>query len=90
MLRQVGTVSTIKRTAAGFPEDLEASDPPKCSYVSKEVDDKAYFLYRANNRKVVCFLMNALPEIMNRQVARLQPDGVLRYQTVPPLFNTGI
>ena len=34
----------------------------------------------------MCFATNVLPEQMGSKVARTQPDGVLRYQSIPPLL----
>ena len=34
-----------------------------------------------HDRKEVCFVTNVFPEQMDSKVARVQPDGVLRYQS---------
>ena len=75
-------VGTIRRTAAGFPDSLKAVTPPKGSYVSESVDGKQYFVF--HDRKVVCFVTNVFPETMDSKVFRLQSEGVLREQSVPP------
>ena len=63
---------------------LKGVKPPKGSYVSDRVDDKRYFVFQ--DRREVCFVTNVFPEHMDSQVARLQPEGVLRNQSVPPLL----
>ena len=75
---------TIKKCARGFPVSLKGVKPPKGSYVSDRVDDKRYFVFQ--DRREVCFITNVFPEHMDSQVARLQPEGVLRNQSVPPLL----
>ena len=77
-------VGTIKKGAAGFPSSLKTVTPPKGSYVSESVDGKQYFVF--HDRKVVCFVTNVFPETMSSKVFRLQPEGVLREQSVPPLL----
>ena len=37
-----------------------------------------------NDHKEVCFVTNVFPESMNSKVYRLQRDGLLREQSVPP------
>ena len=39
-----------------------------------------------HDRREVCFVTNVFPEHMDTPVARLQPEGVLTYQSVPPLL----
>ena len=39
-----------------------------------------------HDRKVVCLATNVFPEQIGSKVARTQPDGVLRYQCIPPLL----
>ena len=75
-------VGTIPRTAAGFPDSLKTVTLPKGSYVSESVDGKQYFVF--HDRKVVCFVTNVFPETMDSKVFRLQSEGVLREQLVPP------
>ena len=77
-------VGTIEKCARGFPLSLKGVKPPKGSYVSDRVDDKRYFVFQ--DRGEVCFVTNMFPEHMDSQVARLQPEGVLRNQSVPPLL----
>ena len=52
--------------------------------MSTRVDDKCYFVFQ--DRREVCFVTNVFPEHMDSLVARLQPGGVLRNQSVPPLL----
>ena len=64
-------VGTIQKTATGFPDSLKTVMPPKGSYVSESI-------------KVVCFVTYVFPETMDSKVVRLQSEGVLRGQSVPP------
>ena len=75
---------TIRRTTAGFPDSLKTVTPPKGSYVSESVDGKQYFVF--HDRKVVCFVTNVFPETMDSKVFRLQSEGVLSEQLLPPLL----
>ena len=75
---------TIKKSAKGFPDSLKKVHPPRGSYVSETVGSNTYFVFQ--DRKEVCFVTNVLPEHMDSQVARLQPEGVLHKQSVPPLL----
>ena len=77
-------VSTIKKNAKGFPAMLKNAKPPKGSYSSETVEGKSYFVF--HDRREVCFVTNIFPELMDMPVVRLQPEGVLRYQSVPPLL----
>ena len=52
--------------------------------MSDRVDDKRYFVFQ--DRREECFVTNVFPEHMDSQVARLQPEVVLRNQSVPPLL----
>ena len=72
-------VSTIKRTAAGFPPSLKVVKPERDSYVSTSAESINYLVF--HDRKVVCFATNVFPEQMGSKVARTQPDGVS-----PPTF----
>ena len=75
---------TIKKCAKGFPECLRRVKPLKGSYVAHTVDDKRYFVFQ--DRSEVSFVTNVFPECMDSKVTRLQPGGVLRNQSVPPLL----
>lgn len=79
---KVYVVGTIKQNASGFPSSLKGVKPPKGNYLVQTVGDIRYFVF--NDRKVVCFATNVFPEHMPEKVARLQPEGVLRLQCVPP------
>ena len=72
---------TIKKRALGFPTSLKTVTPPKGSYISTSVGVQ-YFVF--NDHKEVCFVTNVFPESMNGKVYRLQHDGRLREQSVPP------
>ena len=75
---------TIKKCAKGFPDSLKTVQPPRGSYVSQTVGSNSFFVFQ--DRKQVCFVTNVFPEHMDSQVTRLQPEGVLRKQSVPPLL----
>ena len=75
-------VGTITQHAAGFPAALKGVKPPKGSYESKTVDCISYFVF--HDRKIVCFATNAFPETMPDLCFRLQPNGTLCSQSVPP------
>ena len=79
---------TIKKCAKGFPDSLKKVQPRR-SYASETVGSNTYFVFQ--DRKEVCFVTNVFPEHMDSQIARLQPEGVLRMQSVPPplpAYNT--
>ena len=58
--------------------------PSKGSFVAKRVGDVCYYVF--NDCKVVSFVSNVFPESMTDQVPRVQSDGRIRYQFVPPLL----
>ena len=60
--------------------------PPKGSYMSTSVGGVQYFVF--NDRKEVCFVTNMFPEGMNSKVYRLEHDGLLREQSVPPTLTS--
>ena len=68
----------------GFPASLKNAKPPRGTYLSETVEGTSYFVF--HNRREVCFVSNVFPERMDTPVARLQPEGVLRYQSVPPIL----
>lgn len=77
-------VGTIKQSASGFPSELKGVKPPKGEYVSKTVGGVRYFVF--HDRKVVSFATNVFPEFMPHSVFRLQSNGTLCSQRVPPLL----
>ena len=81
---QIFIVGTIKKCARGFPDNLKAAKPPAGEYASEKVGDNCFFVFQ--DRKQVCFITNAFPEHMDSKVFRMQPGGVLRAQSVPPLL----
>ena len=81
---QIFIVGTIKKCARGFPDNLKAAKPPAGEYASEKVGDNCFFVFQ--DRKQVCFITNAFPEHMGSKVFRMQPGGVLRAQSVPPLL----
>lgn len=81
---KIFVAGTIKKCARGFPDSLKRAKPPLGGYVSERVDDKCYFVFQ--DRREVCFVTNVFPEHMDTGVARIQPGGVLRVQSVPPLL----
>ena len=81
---RIFVVDTIRKRALGFPAVLKATTPTAGTYVSTSVSGIQYFVF--NDRKEVCFVTNVFPERMDSQVFRLQCNGVLREQSVPPLL----
>ena len=81
---QIFIVGTIKKCSRGFPENLKTAKPPAGGYVSEKVGENRYFVFQ--DRKQVCFITNVFPEHMDSKVLRMQPGGVLRAQSVPPLL----
>ena len=77
-------VGTIKKNTKEFPAMLKNAKPPKGSYLSETVEGKSYFVF--HDRREDCFVTNIFPERMDTPVARLQPEGVLRYYSVPSLL----
>ena len=82
--KNIFLAGSIQKRAAGLPLSLKASKPPKGSYVSVRESGTNYYVF--HDRKEVCFVTNVFPKQMDSKVARVQPDGVLRYQAVPPLL----
>ena len=65
----------------------------KGSYVAETVTEKegdqvvnetCYYVF--HDRKVVSLVSNVFPEHMEDKVPRVQKEGVLRYQSVPPVL----
>ena len=81
---EIYTVGTIKANARGYPQELRSVTPKKGDYAALTSGEKVYSVF--NDRKVVRFMSNAFPESMSSQVARTQPDGSFRYQSIPPLL----
>ena len=75
---------TIQQRAAGFPDSLKKIKLSKGSYATDIVGDVRYFVF--HDRKVVSFVTNVFPAHMKGKVARVQPGGALRYQSVPPVL----
>ena len=82
-LHEVGIflVGTINRTAAGSPDCLKESKPPKGTYISKWIDDKTYCAF--NDSKMVCFPCS---RSMGNKIVRAQAGGLHRYQAVPHFY----
>ena len=81
---QIFFAGTIKKFNKGFPASLKNAKPPRGTYLSETVEGTSYFVF--HDRREVCFVSNAFPERMDTPVARLQPEGVLRYHSVPPIL----
>ena len=77
-------VGTIKQSAAGFPSELKGVKLAKGEYIAKTVDGVRYFAF--SDRQLVCFATNVFPESMPDPVFRVQADGTLCAQLVPPLL----
>ena len=91
--RRIYFAGTIKQNACGFPESLKGVKPPAGSYVVEKVTEKegdkvvceaCYYVF--SDRKVVSLVTNVFPEHMEGKVPRVQRDGFLRYQSVPPVL----
>ena len=63
---------------------LKNAKPPRGTYLSETVEGTSYFVF--HDLREVCFVTNVFPERTDTPVARLQPEGVLRYQFVPPIL----
>lgn len=74
---------TVQQRASGFPSALKGIQLAKGSYASEMVGDTCYSVF--HDRKMVSFATNVFPAGMEGKVARVQSDGVLRYQSVPPV-----
>ena len=81
---RIFVVGTIRKRALGFPAVFKATTPTVGTHVFTSVSGIHYFVF--NDRKEVCFVTNVFPERMDSKVFRLQCNGVLREQSVPPLF----
>ena len=77
-------VGTIKQSAAGFQSELKSVKLAKGEYIAKTVDGVRYFVF--SDRQLVCFATNVFPESMPDPVFRVQADGTLCAQLVPPLL----
>lgn len=75
---------TIQQRAAGFPGGLKGVKPGKGCYAVEKVGNTSYFVF--DDRSVVSFVTNVFPEHMEGKVARVQSDGLMHYQSVPPLL----
>ena len=81
---KIYTVGTIRRGAKGFPDELKTQTPLKGEYICKTVGHNRFFVF--NDQKVVCFVTNAFPEVLRRMVPRVQSNGLIALQSVPPLL----
>ena len=63
---KIYTVGTIRRGAKGFPDELKTQTPQKGEYICKTVGHNRFFVF--NDRKVVCFVTNAFPEVLRRKL----------------------
>ena len=72
---------TIKQRAVGFPESLKSVNFSKGGYACERVGDICYYVFEDRSR--VCFV-NVFPEAMEIHVVRVQLDGNLQYQSIPP------
>ena len=53
--------------------------------MSETVEETIYFVF--HDRIEVCFVTNVFPEHTDTPVTRLQPESVLRYQSVPSIIS---
>ena len=70
-------MGTIKQSAAGFPSELKGVKLARGEYIAKTVDGVRYIVF--NDRQLVCFATNVLPESMPDSVFRVQ--ACRRYST---------
>ena len=56
----------------------------KGNYACERVGDIGYYVFEDRSR--VCFVSNVFPETMETQVVRVQLDGTLQFQSIPPLL----
>ena len=56
----------------------------KGDYASERLGDTCYYVFE--DRKRVCFVSNVFPERMDSDVVRVQLDGSLQLQAIPPML----
>ena len=56
----------------------------KGGYACERVGDICYYVFE--DRSGLCFVSNVFPEAMEIQVVRVQLDGNLQFQSIPPLL----
>ena len=56
----------------------------KGDYASERVGDACYYAFE--DRKRVCFVSNVFPERMDSDIVRVQLDGSLQLQAIPPVL----
>lgn len=81
---KIYVAGTIKERAVGYPESLRGLKLEKGSYACETVGDTCYYVFE--DRGTAHFVSNAFPESMESQVVRLQVDGTLQFQSIPPLL----
>ena len=80
----VYVTGTIKQRAVGFPEGLKSVKLSKGNYAYERVGDICYYGFEDRSR--VCFVSNVFPEAMETLVIRVQLEGTLQFQSIPPLL----
>ena len=84
-LAKIFVAGTIKERAVGFPDNLKGLKLSKGDYASERVGDTCYYAFE--NRKRVCLVSNVFPERMDSDVVRVQIDGSLQLQAIPPVLT---
>ena len=78
---KIYVAGTIKQRAVGFPEDLKSVKLCKGNYACERVYYATVFL-----RTTVGCVLLAMSSLMQSQVIRVQLDGTLQFQSIPPLL----
>ena len=81
---KIFVAGTIKERAVGFPDSLKGLKLSKGDYASERVGDTYYYAFE--DRKRVSLVSNVFPERMDSDVVRVQIDGSLQLQAVPPVL----
>ena len=81
---KIFVAGTIKERAVGFPDSLKGLKLSKGDYASERVGDTCYYAFE--DRKRVCLVSNVFPERMDSDVVRVQIDGSLQLQAIPPVL----
>ena len=81
---KIFVAGTIKERAVGFPDSLKGLTLSKGDYASERVGDTCYYAFE--ERKRVCLGSNVFPERMDSDVVRVQIDGSLQLQAIPPVL----
>ena len=81
---KIYVTGTIRQTSKGFPENLRGLKLSKGRYACENVGEVCYYVFE--DRRTVSFINNVFPESMETSVVRMQLDGTLQFQYIPPLL----